>query len=861
MTRERSTLSLLPSASICLGDLPCAMNLHQGACHLFVVAKLQEGLGAHHYVMSLSDGDDILPMPDLCYEQDTYAFILVARENCELSPQAAASAAPWQERWEDALRSQFACLDAGDMPYDQAFIKHMRAAASARAAMRNENKAMVQMELAAKVAALGSMANIELEAPLELNQETDALYLTLQEIARLYHLSFDVSKDVLLNKNLDVTQRLTQFCERSHWRMRAVLLGGDFYKQSSSPLLAFRQSTGAPIILLPSSQTSSYISVEESLQKRPLTRTVAADVDPKAYCFYELFPEGKLTKKKLLHFVFAQAKPILFLSALVGGIASLLGLISPIATAYITGHIIPTANLPELVQISVLLVVLLASQVLLGVVPSLISMMFSARQFERFQAAVFDHILRIPIQAIKMCDAGDMTQRILGANQIQAALMGLVSQQFLSSIFSLTSLVMMFYYSSALSFAGILMVLVYAVSFYLLARVNLKPLALHAAAAGRLSGLMKQFFDGISKIRAAGAEKRVMSRFMDDFSQLSQEEYKLSTLGAYQTILTSTFPLFISIVFYAMAGGLMKMNLEFPIFLAFMSAFQNFQGGVMGLAGGLWTLQSLKPEIDRIMPVLEERVEDSHDKHMPGVLDGDIRISHLHFRYAPDAPLVLKDVSIHARSGEFVAIVGASGAGKSSLVRLLLGFEQYESGGIYYSGKELSHLNLRAVRRQMGVILQNSKVLPASILDNIATGTQSTIDDAYAALRLAAFENEVRDLPMGIHTMVNPSTISGGQQQRILIARAMVGKPVALIMDESTSALDNAAQKAIQTHMEGLAMTRIVIAHRLSTIANADRIYVLDKGQVVAQGTYSELLAQEGIFKELVQRQQLSQTH
>ncbi|MFI3244762.1 MAG: ATP-binding cassette domain-containing protein, partial [Akkermansia sp.] len=553
-----------------------------------------------------------------------------------------------------------------------------------------------------------------------------------------------------------------------------------------------------------------------------------------------------------------RARNILVMTLCVGMLGSFFSLISPVATAYITSHIIPTANLPELWQISALLIVLLLCQSLIGVVPSLISMIFSARQFERFQAAVFDHILRIPVHVFKRCDAGDMTQRILGANQIQSTLFNLVSQQFLSSIFALSSLAMMFYYSPAMSMVGMGMVFLYAIGFSVLARFNLKPLAAHAAAAGRLSGLMKQFFDGVSKIRSAGAEQRVISRFMDDFAVTTSEEYKLATLSANQAIFTTAFPTIISLVFYAMAGGLMEQNLSFPIFLAFMAAFQNFQGGVMGLAGGLWTLQAIKPELDRIMPILEEAVEDDQGKHLPGQLDGDIEISQLNFRYSPDAPLVLKDVSLHAKAGEFIAIVGPSGAGKSSLVRLLLGFEQYESGGIYYSGKELAQLNLRAVRRQMGVILQHSKVMPSSILDNIATGTQCGEEDAFAALRLAAFEDEVRALPMGIHTMVNPSTISGGQQQRILIARALIGKPVAVIMDESTSALDNIAQQCIKNNMEQLKMTRIVIAHRLSTIINADRIYVLDQGRVVAQGTYQELLAQEGVFKDLVTRQQLA---
>ncbi len=857
MTAEEP-LQLAPSDSYALHNLSAAMQLQSGACNLFLVHCEGENLAEHIFVMSLEAGDCMLPVPKQQSQDQNYIIQLIATQDTVLAPCAQADEAAWHKRWEEALSSEFSQIDAGDAPYYLNFIQAAQATEEARRSMNQENQSMVHRELTDKLDELGALAAIHLKGTAQVQEELDALYLAMQEIAKQYRLPYDGPKDVLLDATLSPVQRVEQFCERSNWRMRPVMLDADFAQQSAMPLLAFRQSTGTAIVLFPSSQGSTYIDPAVSNKKQVLTRALIKDIEQQAFCFYELLPAGKLTKAKLAKFIFARARNILIMTLAVGLLGSLLGLISPVATAYITSHIIPTANLPELWQLSILLIVLLACQTLLGVVPSLISMIFSARQFERFQAAVFDHILRIPVHALKRCDAGDMTQRILGANQIQSTLFSLVSQQFLGSIFALTSLAMMFFYSPAMTLAGVGMVILFAIGFLILARFNLKPLAAHAAASGRLSGLMKQFFDGVSKIRSAGAEQRVISRFMDDFSVTTKEEYKISTLGAYQSIFTTAFPTLIALIFYAMAGGLMKQEISFPIFLAFMAAFQNFQGGVMGLASGLWTLQAIKPELDRIMPILEEEVEDDHDKHLPGKLDGDIQISHLNFRYKAEAPLVLHDVSIHAKAGEFIAIVGPSGAGKSSLVRLLLGFEQYESGGIYYSGKELAHLNLRAVRRQMGVILQNSKVMPSSILENIATGTQFSTEEAFDALRLAAFEDEVRDLPMGIHTMVNPSTISGGQQQRILIARALIGKPVAVIMDESTSALDNIAQQTIKNNMEQLKMTRIVIAHRLSTIINADRIYVLDQGRVVDQGTYQELAAREGVFKDLVTRQQLA---
>jgi ABC-type bacteriocin/lantibiotic exporter with double-glycine peptidase domain len=286
-----------------------------------------------------------------------------------------------------------------------------------------------------------------------------------------------------------------------------------------------------------------------------------------------------------------------------------------------------------------------------------------------------------------------------------------------------------------------------------------------------------------------------------------------------------------------------------------MAAFHSFKGGLLDFTSSIWTLLAVKTEVNRIMPILQEKPEDNGDRNDAGVLSGKVEVSHLKFRYTPDSPWVLDDVSLKAEPGEFIAIAGSSGAGKSSLFRLLLGFETPNSGAIYYSDQDFANLERNSVRRQMGVIMQNSRIIPGSILENIIQGTDASVDDAWNALEMAEFADEVRRMPMDIHTIVTPLTISGGQQQRILIARALVGNPKVILMDESTSALDNISQEKITEKLQQLAVTRIVIAHRLSTIVNADRIYVLDKGKVVQSGTYETLSATDGVFEELIERQ------
>ena len=856
MEHHRGSVLYPSGRTVSLSSLSSGMKVLSGELNLFLIHLEADGsAGDRAFLTVLKAGDALCPAASICADGIRYELAAVpsgdvSAVSSEVSPDE------WHNRLQTAVSEVAGTrMEGEDVPrLLAALIETLNVQKERRLQLNRENRELTSDALERKLDDLGRLAGIRSTCR-NREDESDVLAAALREIAQCYRLPFEKEPELMQNRERPPRERLKEFAALAGWRIRRIELTQDYYKQSARPVLAFRRENDSPVILYLSANGSRYRDPAHGNRKYPLDRKSASLFAEEAYCFYEPFPPGRKTKKTLLKFVFATAKPILALIVAAGLISSLIGLVMPVATRYITEEIIPTANLPELWQLMFLLIVLTACEIGLSVVPSLVMMLFSAQQYERFQAAMYDHVLRIPVKTFRMCDSGDMTYRILGASQILAAVFGIISQQFLSSLFSLVSLAMMFYYSPLLGGMGLVMVVIYASIFFLLSRINLRPLAVQAAAAGRMSGLMKQFFDGMAKIRAAGAEQQILSRFTDDFSEMVRQNYIISRNGAYQSVFSTIFPMLTSVLFYALAGGFLDRNLSLPVFLAFMAAFQSFQGGLMGVAGGCWSLLAIQPELDRIMPILDTEPEDGGERHNPGKLDGKVEVSHLNFRYAPDDPPVLKDVSFHADPGEFIAIVGPSGAGKSSLVRLLLGFEQPEAGAIYYSGKDFANLELRSVRRQMGVILQNSRILPGSILENIITGTEYTVQDAWRALELAAFDQDVENMPMGIHTLVTPETISGGQQQRILIARALVGSPAIVVMDESTSALDNLSQEIVKENMEKLHMTRIVIAHRLSTIIRADRIYVLDKGEVVQQGTYAELSVEEGLFKRLAERQ------
>ena len=293
--------------------------------------------------------------------------------------------------------------------------------------------------------------------------------------------------------------------------------------------------------------------------------------------------------------------------------------------------------------------------------------------------------------------------------------------------------------------------------------------------------------------------------------------------------------------------------------LAFHAAFGMFIAGFMDLAFVGPSVLGLIPAIERIQPLLETRIVKDREKNDVGEISGHLEINRLAFRYDEESPYVLKDISLKIEPGEFVAFVGSSGCGKSTLLKLLLGLEKATSGAVFFDAKDVSKLHLKDLRKQLGVVLQSGRLLPGDILKNICGSHQLDIDEAWHLAEQAAVADDIRAMPMGMHTTLThaEALLSGGQRQRLLIARALAGKPKILLLDEATSALDNISQDKVSKNLAALDCTRIVVAHRLSTIMDADRIYVFEAGEIVQVGSYQELLGQEGLFQSLVQSQSL----
>ena len=295
-------------------------------------------------------------------------------------------------------------------------------------------------------------------------------------------------------------------------------------------------------------------------------------------------------------------------------------------------------------------------------------------------------------------------------------------------------------------------------------------------------------------------------------------------------------------------------------YYAFNTAYGMVSGAFLSLAGIALTVAQIRPILTMVQPFFDTVPEIVEEKEVLSRLSGGIELSHVSFRYQEHMPLILDDLSLKIRPGQYVAIVGKTGCGKSTLLRLLLGFEKPQKGAIYYDGKDLQRIDLRSLHRRVGVVMQNGKLSQGDIYSNIViSAPHLTQPEAWEAAELAGIADDIRSMPMGMHTIISEGSggISGGQRQRLMIARAIAPKPKLLMFDEATSALDNLTQKKISESLDSLKCTRIVIAHRLSTIKQCDRILVLDKGKIVEDGKYEELIARGGFFAELVARQRL----
>lgn len=694
------------------------------------------------------------------------------------------------------------------------------------------------------------------------SKEDSALELTddlLYEACRLVGRAANIeiikpAEEVLSNPSAN---RLEDIINASYIRMRRVALKGQWWFQDNGPLLGYLNEGERPVALLPQ-KSKSYLLCDPDGTKTPVNKELAEKIMPFAYCFYRALPARKIEIKDIIKFSWqGKTRRDAFTMILMGVVAGILGLAIPLATGRLIDAVIPEAERGQLIQLTFILLVSMVAVTLFQLTRAVAQLRMEGRLDLDLQAAVWDRLLSLPAPFFRSFSVGDLAMRANSINAIRKILSGVTITTVLSGVFSSFNFFLLFYYSTSLALIALLLVIVsvsvtVGFSWYQL-RMQRELTAKQRDAAG----LILQLIRGIAKFRVAGAEVRAFQLWTKAFSAVRKITFRTRDTANYVQIFNTVFPVLSTLIIFALVGSMPRSTMSTGQFLAFYSAFATFIAAMLATSGAIVSTLSVIPLYESAKPILETLPEIEINKRHPGELTGQVEVSRVTFRYSEDTPVILDDISLTIKPGEFIAIVGSSGSGKSTLFRLLMGFEKPQSGAVYYDGQDVSQLDVRAVRRQFGVVLQNSKLMSGDIFSNIVGTKKLTVTDALEAARMAGMDEDIKQMPMGIHTVVSEggSTLSGGQRQRLLIARAIASKPRILFFDEATSALDNRTQSIVSRSLEQLRATRVVVAHRLSTIIKADRIYVLDQGRVVQAGNYDELMKQEGLFAELAKRQ------
>lgn len=651
---------------------------------------------------------------------------------------------------------------------------------------------------------------------------------------------------------------LEKIAEASQFRIRPMTLTPEWWQNDCGPLLCFMKETGQPMAIL--RREGHYFWVDEGASiGEPLTPTLRDQLNPTAYRFYRTFENIALDWKALFKFVWPNLsfdfRKILLLQAMIG----LLALFLPIFTGIIFDNLIPSADLKHLLQTIIALVFITFISTVFGMVEGLLLLKIRLKSTVSQQAALWDRILRLPLSFFRKYNAGDLTLRSDAIETVQDHITQSSVVILLSGTFSIFSLFLMFYYDIYLALFTLAMSIIAVLATTVFGVVQLSYQRPLMALQGKISGILYQLLTCIHKIRISNSERNAFGLWSKNFSDKNKLSLKVQmNIMWFEILYPLFFVLVIGIIYYMVVAR--GKNLSFGHFIAFNAAFGQFFAALLSMAAVITRSIEIIPLFERMTPILTTLPETENTGIEFEQLSHPITIHDVSFRYLPESSWTIENLSLTIPKGSFIGLVGQSGSGKSTLLRLLLGFEHSIKGFISYNGHELSLLNIHSLRARLGVVLQTSTLLPGTIYENI-TGLHPslTLEDAWNAARAMEIAEDIQAMPMGMQSFIaeNGKNISVGQKQRIMLARAIIRKPEILLLDEATTALDNITQMKISDNLAKMNITRIVAAHRLNLVKSADCIYVLDSGQILQQGRYSELLNQPGLFEALSKRQLL----
>ncbi len=699
-----------------------------------------------------------------------------------------------------------------------------------------------------------SIAGAVLGRRVEASGDSRQTRSAIDEILNFYH----VKSRELPDQIKDFNEQL-EFMLRPYGIMRRTVdLDEGWYKNAVGAMLAVRREDGQLVALLPCGLFGYSYFDPATGKRRRVNKNTAGLFKREAISFYRPFPQGKIGIPGLLQYIFScssWADRFLFAGSALA--VSLVGLLLPKLNNLLFSYVVDSGSVRVLTALISFLFLVSVSSQLLETIKQLLTTRLNTKVTVSVEAASMMRVLSLPANFFRQYSTGEMGNRIMTIKQLSNLLITSVAAVGITGLFSLLQITQIFVYAPSLVAPALVIVFV-TLAFSIFTSIRQKGITQQRMEqSAKESGFSYALIGGVQKIKLSGAEKRAFAKWSQIYAKGARLLYDPPMFLKINSVISMAISLTGTLVMYAMA---VQSGVSVSEYYAFNSSYALITSAFMSLAGIASIAGQIVPILNMAKPILEAEPEIAEDKQIVERLLGGIELNGVSFSYGEDMPNVVDNMNLKIRPGQYVAIVGKTGCGKSTLMRLLLGFETPQKGAIYYDGRDMSGLDLKSLRRHIGAVMQEGRLFQGDIYSNIVISAPwLTLDDAWEAAEMAGIAEDIRHMPMGMHTMISEGSggVSGGQRQRILIARAIAPKPRILLFDEATSALDNITQRVVSDSLDSLKCTRIVIAHRLSTIRHCDRIIVLEGGHIVEDGTYDELIAQNGFFAELVARQRL----